>query len=105
MVNRDWTFLAMRGPIASGDQLLTFRPPPSVARPGGHDDRPLGERRADHVAGVLRACGREEQGLRLGGEIDVARMKQHVADALSEGRPTWLACEHDVTPASSEGVG
>src|SRR5437762_4178456 len=91
--------------VEVGAEALALVGEGRVEVPVGDDDLPLGERRPDHVAGVLRACGREEQSLRLGGEIDVARMKQHVADALSEGRPTWLAREHDVTPARSEGVG
>jgi hypothetical protein len=71
----------------------------------GDDDLSGGKRRADHVTGVLGASGREEQSLRLRGEIHLSRVEQYVADPLGEGGSARLTSQEHVAPAGAEALG
>src|SRR5439155_20502033 len=68
----------------------------------GENDLSGGQRRPDDVAGVLRTRRREEQRLRVGCQIDLTCVQQHVADALGERSSTGLAREEDIAAARAE---
>src|SRR2546421_497349 len=60
--------------VEVGPEAITLVRQRRVEVPVRDDDLPFGERRADHVSRVLRPRGRKEQGLRLGSQVDLARM-------------------------------